>query len=246
MAGNGNREFTVIRKGISETMHQPFDNGWLSDRATRMLTSVDCEGDYKGIVNGPAVALTCKGYIKEENVVYQEGREYVSNLRYANIKKFDISNGPGIRLSLFVSGCERHCPGCFNSEIWDRKSGKPFDELERLKFISELTKEEYSGVSILGGEPLEIYNIHNVGIFCSDIKEIFGDKRNIWVYSGYKWEEIPHKEKYLKDVDVLVDGPFVEELKDPSLAFRGSSNQRIILVQESLHDGKIVLLEDYM
>ena len=170
---------------------------------------------------------------------------------YGEIKKCDIANGPGVRVSLFVSGCRNHCPGCFNKETWDFCYGKPFTP-ETKEHIIELLKPDYiEGFSLLGGEPFEPENQKELVLLLKEIKEICPDK-NIWCYTGYdfekdilgrmaeQWEETKEMLSY---IDVLVDGEFKEALKSPSLQFKGSSNQRIIEVQPSLKEGHIVLWE---
>ena len=166
-------------------------------------------------------------------------------LHLSETKYYDISNGLGIRLSLFFSGCEKHCSGCFNRSIWSPNSGPVFSTLKKLKVFQELLKSAYDGISILGGEPMEYYNYQEVGSFLSDVRKIFGNRRNICVYSGYTWEELEDRREALKDVDVLVDGPFVESLKSIDLSFRGSSNQRIIHVPATLEKGEIVIKKSW-
>lgn len=161
-------------------------------------------------------------------------------MNYGNIKKTDIANGPGVRVSLFVSGCRNHCKGCFNPETWSFRYGKPFDAIVGYEVMEALAPDYISGLSILGGDPMEPENVDIVTSFCSIVKDTYPTK-TIWLYTGYKYEDIA--EKYpdlLKFIDVMVDGPFIEELKDISLTFRGSSNQRIINVPESLKADRVV------
>lgn len=147
-------------------------------------------------------------------------------MNYAGIKKVDIANGPGVRVSLFVSGCRNHCRGCFNPETWDFNYGKPFTKETEDEIIQALRPSWIQGLSILGGEPAEIENEKVLIPFLERVrKELPG--KDIWLYSGYTWEMLK-TEKILRLVDVLVDGPFLLEKKDPRLAFRGSRNQRII------------------
>ncbi len=147
-------------------------------------------------------------------------------MNYAGIKKADIANGPGVRVSLFVSGCRNHCRGCFNPETWDFNYGKPFTKETEDEIIQALRPSWIQGLSILGGEPAEIENEKVLIPFLERVrKELPG--KDIWLYSGYTWEMLK-TEKILSLVDVLVDGPFLLEKKDPRLAFRGSRNQRII------------------
>ncbi len=156
-------------------------------------------------------------------------------MNYAVIKKNDIANGTGVRISLFVSGCRHHCKNCFNSEAWDFAYGEPYTE-ETEKYILELADHDYvSGLSLLGGEPFEPENRPELIKLCRKFRERFPEK-TIWCYSGFTIEQLRSPElpeastslELLSLLDVLVDGKFVEELKDISLEFRGSSNQRII------------------
>lgn len=162
-------------------------------------------------------------------------------MRYANIYKFDISNGPGIRVSLFTQGCARHCKGCFNSETWDFKGGKEYNHEVNNYLMSLCDHEWVSGLSILGGEPLNPQNGDTVIRICQQFKQLFPNK-TIWIWTGNdmtdnKWllrstysDGVSHstfKEMLDKYVDVIVDGPFIEEQKDLSLKWRGSRNQRV-------------------
>ena len=156
-------------------------------------------------------------------------------MNYGKINTHDIANGPGVRVSLFVSGCNNHCKNCFNPETWDFEYGEKFTS-KTLESIEEALKHDYiSGLTILGGEPLDPNNIGIVELIIDYLKAKF-PKKNIWIYTGYVLEQLPvvHQdnmdclENVLKSIDALVDGPFVEELKDIRLAFRGSTNQRII------------------
>ncbi len=153
-------------------------------------------------------------------------------MNYANIYRADIANGQGFRVSLFVSGCARNCKGCFNKEAQDPSFGKPFDDKAKQKIFNELEHDWCRGVSFLGGEPLSKLsdNRKTVIAFAKEVKEKFPTK-DIAIWSGYTLEEIQADDTMkdiLKYIDVLVDGPFVEELKNLSLPFRGSSNQRIL------------------
>ncbi len=172
-------------------------------------------------------------------------------MHYADIKKADIANGVGVRISVFVSGCNHHCKNCFNSEAWDFNYGKEFTEKEIDKIIKEMDHPYISGLSLLGGEPLEHVNQQGLLPLVKKVKEKFPDK-NIWCYTGYKfdtdvmgkmyktWKETPELLSYL---DVVVDGKFEEEKKDIKLRFKGSSNQRIIDVKKSLKEDKAILFE---
>jgi len=157
-------------------------------------------------------------------------------MNYAGIKKVDIANGPGVRVSLFVSGCRNHCRGCFNPETWDFSYGEPFTKETEDEIIKALRPSWIQGLSILGGEPTEEENEAALIPFLKRVREELPDK-DIWLYSGYTWEMLQNEE-ILKLVDVLVDGPFLLEQKDAGLAFRGSRNQRIIHLREGKPDGK--------
>ena len=157
-------------------------------------------------------------------------------MNYAGIKKVDIANGPGVRVSLFVSGCRNHCRGCFNPETWDFSYGEPFTKETEDEIIKARRPSWIQGLSILGGEPTEEENEAALIPFLKRVREELPDK-DIWLYSGYTWEMLQNEE-ILKLVDVLVDGPFLLEQKDAGLAFRGSRNQRIIHLREGKPDGK--------
>ena len=168
-------------------------------------------------------------------------------MKYATIKKYDIANGPGVRVSLFVSGCNHHCKGCFNEEAWDFNYGNCFTN-ETIDEIIEALKPDYiKGLSLLGGEPFEQINQQGLLPLLKKVKEIYPNK-TIWAYSGFLYEELL-KMKYeetneiLDLIDVLVDGKFDIDLKDPLLYFRGSSNQRIIDINETRKNKQIVLHE---
>ena len=149
---------------------------------------------------------------------------------YSGLKKTDIANGPGVRVSLFVSGCRNHCPGCFQPETWDFDYGEPFTRETEDEIIEALRPSWIQGLSILGGEPTEEENAAVLIPFLKRVRAVLPDK-DIWLYSGYTYEALRDKE-ILTLVDVLVDGPFLLELKDAGLAFRGSRNQRIIDLKE--------------
>ena len=151
-------------------------------------------------------------------------------MNYAEIKKIDIANGPGVRVSLFVSGCRNHCKGCFNPETWDFDYGRPFTRETEDEIIEALRPSWIQGLSILGGEPTEEENAAVLIPFLKRVRAALPDK-DIWLYSGYTYEALRDKE-ILTLADVLVDGPFLLELKDAGLAFRGSRNQRIIDLKE--------------
>ena len=151
-------------------------------------------------------------------------------MNYAGIKKVDIANGPGVRVSLFVSGCRNHCKGCFNPETWDFSYGKPFTRETEDEIIEALRPSWIQGLSILGGEPTEEENAAVLIPFLKRVRAALPEK-DIWLYSGYTYETL-QGEEILTLVDVLVDGPFLLEQKDAGLAFRGSRNQRIIDLKE--------------
>jgi anaerobic ribonucleoside-triphosphate reductase activating protein len=151
-------------------------------------------------------------------------------MNYAEIKKVDIANGPGVRVSLFVSGCRNHCKGCFNPETWDFDYGRPFTRETEDEIIEALRPSWIQGLSILGGEPTEEENTAVLIPFLKRVRAVLPDK-DICLYSGYTYEALRDKE-ILTLVDVLVDGPFLLEQKDAGLAFRGSRNQRIIDLRE--------------
>jgi anaerobic ribonucleoside-triphosphate reductase activating protein len=147
-------------------------------------------------------------------------------VNYCGIKKHDIANGPGVRVSLFVSGCRNHCPGCFQPETWDFAYGEPFTKETEDEIITALRPSWIQGLSILGGDPMEPENQEALLPFLRRVKEELPEK-DIWLYTGYLLRQVGTS-PLLSYVDVIVDGPFVEAEKDAGLAFRGSRNQRII------------------
>ena len=151
-------------------------------------------------------------------------------MNYCGIKKVDIANGTGIRVSLFVSGCRNHCPGCFQPETWDFDYGEPFTEKTEEELITALRPSWIRGLSILGGDPMEPENQKELLPFIRRVKETYPGK-DIWLYTGYRLEQV-WDSPLLSYVDVVVDGPFVEKEKNAGLAFRGSRNQRIIDLKE--------------
>lgn len=155
----------------------------------------------------------------------------------------DISNGPGVRVSIFMQGCHFHCKNCFNPETHDFAGGKEFTDATIAKVL-ELCEAEYvEGLSILGGEPMHPNNIEGTTKLAKAFKEKFPNK-TIWTWSGFLFDKDLRDKEVMKYIDVLVDGTFVDELSNPTLKWKGSSNQRVIDVQASLKKGKIVLLED--
>ena len=170
-------------------------------------------------------------------------------MNYATLRTHDVANGPGVRVSLFVSGCTHRCLGCFNAEAWDFGYGEPFTEAIADKIIAALSPDYIKGFSLLGGEPFEPCNQAVLAPLLERIKKEHPDK-TVWCYSGYDFEkdirvhmlgDAEVTDRMLACIDVLVDGEFVESKKDLSLRFRGSSNQRIIDVPASLASGEVVL-----
>ena len=170
-------------------------------------------------------------------------------MNYATIKWYDVSNGPGVRVSLYVSGCRNCCKNCFNPETWDFNYGQPFTSETEEKILKAMEPEYIRGFTLLGGDPFEPENAEALLPFMRKMRKTYPDK-SIWCFTGYDYERdlLTGKKgdpdtvlKLLRCLDVLVDGRFVEELKDLNLRFRGSSNQRIILVKESLKKDEIVL-----
>lgn len=163
-------------------------------------------------------------------------------MRYGQIRQYDIANGPGIRATVFVTGCSRRCVNCFNEEYQDFNAGSEWTAAETERLISYLQDDTNSGLTLLGGEPME--NAEDLLALVQAVRRAVPEK-SIWVYSGFLYEEIlaqPARKALLGACDVLVDGPFVDALKDPGLYFRGSSNQRIIDVAKSREAGRAVLL----
>lgn len=171
-------------------------------------------------------------------------------MNYAEIKNCDIANGPGVRVSLFVSGCTHRCPGCFNEVAWDFAYGKPFTRQTEDAILDMLKPAYIRGLTLLGGEPFDPRNQSAVVGLLRRIKEKYPEK-SIWAFSGYLFEQdilsgrLGDTAEYLSYLDVLVDGPFVEAKKNLSLRFRGSENQRLIDVKKSLASGQTVLWEDW-
>lgn len=173
-------------------------------------------------------------------------------MKYATIKEIDVANGPGIRVSLFVSGCTHHCKGCFNPETWNFNYGDDFTYEVEDRIIEAMKPAYIKGLSLLGGEPFEPQNQEALLPFLRRVKAAYPDK-TVWCYSGYDFEkdmltgnlgpwEITHE--MLTLIDVLVDGEFVLEKKNPNLRFRGSENQRVIRVADSLSSDTVVLWDD--
>lgn len=174
-------------------------------------------------------------------------------MHYATIKNYDIANGPGVRVSLFVSGCTHRCPGCFNQVAWDFEYGQPFTQETMDEILAMLKPDFIQGLTLLGGEPFEPQNQPDVVNLLRQVKAAF-PKKSVWAFSGYLFDkdilsgrlgpwEIT--QEYLSYLDVLVDGPFIEAKKNLMLRFRGSENQRLIDVPASLRENKIVLWQDW-
>lgn len=165
-------------------------------------------------------------------------------MNYLGIDKASISNGPGVRVVLWVAGCKIHCKGCQNPESWDFRAGKLFDENAKQELFNALDKPYIRGITISGGNPLDQSN--EIFLLVCEITKKFPTK-DVWLYSGYTYEELRHsreKMKALCGVDVLVDGPYIEEQRDITLKFRGSKNQRLIDVKETLKQAKIVTIQN--
>lgn len=183
-------------------------------------------------------------------------------MRYGQIRNYDIANGPGIRTTIFVTGCTHRCKGCFNELYMDFNYGTPWTEVQTELILKCLKDPSISGLTVLGGEPMQ--NVEGLMPVLTKVRESIGrdeekprtpstksprkERKTIWLYSGYTFEEIladEEKVRLLSLCDVLVDGRFVEELKNPRLKFRGSENQRVINVEESLKTGEVVLMPGY-
>lgn len=170
-------------------------------------------------------------------------------MNFATIKKHDVANGTGVRVSLFVSGCTHYCKGCFNSEAWDFNYGNVYTQDTENEIMQALKPPYIAGLSLLGGEPFEPENQRTIVTLLRRFKKEFPEK-NVWCYTGYTFDKdlikggkvyIEVTNEILCDIDVLVDGEFIEEKKDLTLKFRGSSNQRIIDVKQSLKSGRVQL-----
>lgn len=185
-----------------------------------------------------------------------------SDMNYADVKYNDIANGPGIRTSLFVSGCRRHCEGCFNSEAWPFDYGSQFTDDTKAAIRKSLEPEWVDGITFLGGDPMEPENQDGLFPFIKELRASFdetnrlGDterQKTIWLFSGYRYNDLikqgyekhtEHTDEILSCLDVLVDGPFVIDKKDLSLRFCGSSNQRVIDMNKTRDEGKVIIWKD--
>ena len=160
-------------------------------------------------------------------------------MRYNKIRKMDIANGPGVRVSIFMQGCTFNCKGCFNPDTHSFNGGKEFNDEIIDKIINLSSKEYIKGLSILGGEPMHPKNIDGTLLLANRFKEKYPNK-DIWVWTGFLYEDLIKKHD-LKDIDVMVDGKYEQDLYNPTLKYRGSANQRVIDIKKTLNDKKIVL-----
>lgn len=161
-------------------------------------------------------------------------------MNYIKITTADIANGEGVRCTLWTTGCSHHCPGCQNPTTWDPKEGIPFIEETMQKLLDELRPDYIRGLTFSGGDPLFIQNRLIVGYICERVREEFGNTKDIWMWTGYEWDDIKDWD-HLHYIDVLVDGPYIEAERDISLPWAGSKNQRVIDVKKSLERGEVVL-----
>jgi anaerobic ribonucleoside-triphosphate reductase activating protein len=187
------------------------------------------------------------------------------NMNYHNITYPDMKNGDGLRVVLWLSGCSHHCYNCQNPQTWDANSGILFDDAAREELFRELDKDYISGLTLSGGDPLNESNLDGVLDLVNQIRILYGNTKTIWLYTGYEWKilqiitgtpfgydeeiekiiEIQEKRrKILRQCDVLVDGKYIDSQRDPSLKWRGSANQRVIDIQKSLQEGKVILWDE--
>lgn len=167
-------------------------------------------------------------------------------MNYQEIKPLDITNGVGIRTTLFVTGCEHYCEDCFNNELWSFSSGVPYTRDTENEILYDMNKDVIQGLSILGGEPLHPNNCVKIFKLTKRAKQLY-PKKDIWIWSGYTFEELGKMfniNRLLKYVDVLVDGKYEKENRDMKLKYKGSSNQRVIDIQKTLNESRISLYED--
>lgn len=166
-------------------------------------------------------------------------------MNIAKINPVSIENGPGVRVSVFVSGCRRHCPGCHNPEAWDFGYGEEYNEAKEMSILEDLQPGYVDGITVLGGEPLEPENLEGVLHLLEEVDAMYIKSKTIWLYTGYTWENLTDTQRFVaRAADVVVDGAYIAELADVGLAYRGSRNQRIIDVAKTLERGEIVLWED--
>lgn len=164
---------------------------------------------------------------------------------YSKIKVNDVANGPGLRVSLFTSGCTHHCKGCFQPETWNFNNGEPYTSDVQKNIIEKSHSKYIAGLSLLGGDPLD--NVEGILTLLKEYREVFGNTKTIWLWTGYLFEEIINDErmsKVLPFVDVIIDGQFIEELKDITLKYKGSTNQRVIDIPKTMETGSIVLYDE--
>lgn len=176
-------------------------------------------------------------------------------MNYGQIYTCDVANGPGIRVSLFVSGCTHHCPGCFNRDTWGFSFGKPYTEQTKEHVLTLLNEPFIQGLTLLGGEPMEPENQECVYELLRDFRECYGVTKDVWIYSGYLFEQLTGTmmsrantemaKEILRLSDVLVDGLFILNKKDVTLRFRGSKNQRVLDAQKSLEHQAPIWLEQF-
>lgn len=162
-------------------------------------------------------------------------------MKYHNILHDNMLNGPGLRVVIFVSGCDRHCKGCQNPETWDKESGLTFSVEECVEVLAALEEDHCAGLTLVGGEPLMPYNVEFLTELCKTVKEDYVGK-TVWCYTGFKYEEVKHL-PIMEYIDVLLDGEFIQELADENVPWVGSTNQRVIDVQASRESENIVLYE---
>ena len=167
-------------------------------------------------------------------------------MNYHKIEKFSTNNGNGVRCVLWISGCEIHCKNCQNPQTWDKCSGIKFDKNAKEELLEILSKDYIRGLTLSGGNPLEKYNISELLSLLKEIKNLYPNK-DIWCYSGYTYEQLIQRED-LKEIwqyiDVLIDGPYIDEQRDITLKWRGSKNQRVINIPQSIKKNEIILFCD--
>ena len=167
-------------------------------------------------------------------------------MNYHNITTDDMLNGDGLRVVLWLAGCSHHCKGCKNPVTWDENGGIPFDDKDRTELFRELSRDYISGITFSGGDPLHSANREEVANLCEEISLRYENSKTIWIYTGYTWEEIIENDSLREAVefaDVLVEGRFEEDKKDVNYPWAGSTNQRVIDIQKSLEEGRVVLWE---
>ena len=177
---------------------------------------------------------------QEQECMHKTIKRKALKMRYSKIRKMDIADGPGVRVSIFLQGCDFHCKNCFNPETHDFNGGKELTDDIIDDVIKLCGNENVKGLSILGGEPMNPINEPATEILSKKFKEHYPDK-DVWVWSGYNFENYLEKQPAMKYIDVIVDGQYVDELHNPTLKWRGSSNQRVIDVPKSLKSNKVVL-----